>query len=143
MCFIKEFIYFRIGRCQAETTGDNVTQGLFFWKTTDALGMAYSVCPYGLTGGDLKSESKPWPSSSQPLPARRNCICTNVTCKNPKWDKPITIQCNYKTFNDSNTTQHLSGLLQVRSNCFTATREFKYTKSMKGCVAIPQKSTST
>lgn len=127
------FNYFPcIGLCQAETTGDNVTQGLFFWKTTDpsGSGRTYLVCPYGPTAEEYSDDDdEEFNEGSTPffdqlsLLASRHCICTDVTCKNPKWDKPITSVCSYKTFNDSDTTQDLSGLLQVSGKYFT--REFK------------------
>ena len=128
----KLFSYFpRIGRCQAETTGDNVTQGLFFWKTTDASRRISIFCPYESTdqfdeesdigtesNSDFSGETNPFLLKQIPGQASRNCICTDVICKNPKWDKPVTSRCGYKTFNDSDTTQRLSGLLQV-STCTT------------------------
>jgi hypothetical protein len=90
--------------CLEETTGENVTQGIFFWNITTGDRVIFSNCPYG--GNNHSSGLRDYLAS-------RHCQCNDNACQSPHWLEPDTSQCKYRVFNDSATTDGLSILLQV------------------------------
>ena len=105
-----------IGACQEETTGENVTQGIFFWRATAGGGEIVVECPYGVKSRSLLTENTNKSlenNSSIAYKARRSCLCNNNLCQSPYWLEPETSQCKYRAYNDSEITEALSTLYQV------------------------------
>ena len=99
--------FYDTGACPAETTGDNVTQGLFFWNRTAGNISISTACPYGernaYNNKDLGSLSG----------AYRTCRCEDFKCQKPYWLAPDISNCNYRLYNESTTAAALSNLYQV------------------------------
>ena len=111
----------KTGACPAETTGDNVTQGIFFWDTTAGNAKTAAVCPYGNINSNPEypelyyeledgSSMDTWPG------AYRKCQCDNTDCQNPYWLNPDTLNCDYRVYNYSEVADALSILYQVCVN---------------------------
>ena len=100
----KTLFSYETGACPEETTGENVTQGIFVWNITAGDHFTFTRCPYG-------EDSR----FSRPLnySASRYCQCDDIICQRPFWLKADTSQCKYQVYNDSETTDALSKLLQV------------------------------
>lgn len=96
-------IIYEIGACPEETTGENVTQGIFHWNITAGDHFTFTRCPYGENTLFSLNYS-----------ASRYCQCNDNTCQRPFWLESDTSQCNYQSYNDSRTSDALSILLQVQ-----------------------------
>ena len=101
------FIFFETGTCPEDKSGENVTQGIFFWNITAGDRLTFTKCPYGEN------------NHSSDYFASRYCQCNDNACQRPYWLEPDTSRCKYRVYtNDSETTNALSMLLQVRESTY-------------------------
>ena len=108
--------FHKTGACPAETTGEAVTQGIFFWNVTAGNTLVFRNCPFGYksynNGENLELNLK----INQSLligRANRSCQCNDNNCQRPYWSKPQISRCKYRVYNDSEITDALSILYQV------------------------------
>ncbi|CAB3995765.1 adhesion G- coupled receptor G7-like, partial [Paramuricea clavata] len=94
--------------CPEETTGEAVTQGIFFWNVTEGDNVVFRNCPYGYSNGENLDDSQSLLTGT----ASRSCRCNDNNCQRPYWGEPDISRCKYRVYNNSEITDALSILYQ-------------------------------
>jgi hypothetical protein len=114
----------KIGACPEETTGEAVTQGIFFWNVTEGNNVVFRNCPYGYSNGENLEDSQSLPTGI----ASRSCQCNDNNCQRPYWGEPDISRCKYRVYNNSEITDALSILYQVWENSITCLSDSRSSK---------------